>query len=285
MMYLKKKIMLLFFVVPIISIIGGIWQGQFTNDGYHWGFIFSNALELLNGKKPFEEIFIQYGLGTTLIHSFVLFLFDKNIFSLVVFTSLIYAISLYLIGNITYKLTNNFFYSLFSSFSIFLIYPWPTSPWPNFISFFFIVLFYRLYISGNSKKNFISGILLGMSYFSLTIIYNFVILLFLTSLLILFYFFKKQYFNFIKKNFYMMGGFFLIIFLFLIYLIYSNLFETWFLYQKIPFILSSHYNISLVDKFLEYLSFLYIQVNLNLIVFYHLLRLISLLYLGFLKNL
>lgn len=284
MMYLKKKIMLLFFVVPIISIIGGIWQGQFTNDGYHWGFIFSNALELLNGKKPFEEIFIQYGLGTTLIHSFVLFLFDKNIFSLVVFTSLIYAISLYLIGNITYKLTNNFFYSLFSSFSIFLIYPWATSPWPNFVSFFFVVLFYRLYISNNFKKNFISGIMLGMSYFSLTIIYNFVILLFLTSLLTLLFFLKKENLNYIKKNIYLISGFFLVIFLFFIYLVYFNLFETWFLYQKIPFILSDHYKISLIDKFLEYLNFLYIYSFSNFIyepqfIFYTILFTVNISYL------
>ena len=265
MIHLKKKLILLFCIAPIISLIGGIWQGQFINDGYHWGFIFSNALELLNGKKPFEEIFIQYGLGTTLIHSFVLFLFEKNIFSIVVFTSLIYSISLYLIGNITYKLTNNFFYSLFSSVSVFLIYPWPTSPWPNFISFFFIVLFYRLYISSSSKINFISGIMLGMSYFSLTIVYNFVIILFLTLLLILFFFFKKPYLNYIKKKIYVMSGFLLVIFLFLIYLIYFNLLDTWFLYQKIPFILSDHYNISLIHKFFEYINFLYIYSFSNFI--------------------
>ena len=265
MINLKKNKILLLFIVPIISFIGGIWQGQFVNDGYHWGFIFSNALELLNGKKPFEGVFIQYGLGTTLIHSLVLLLFQKNIFSLVVFTSLIYSISLYLIGNITYKLTNNFFYSLFSSFSVFLIYPWATSPWPNFISFFFIVMFYSLYISTSSKKHFISGIMLGMSYFSLTIVYNFVILLFLTSLLILFFFIKTKHLNYMKRNFNMMSGFFIIIFLFLIYLIYFNLLDTWFLYQKIPFILSEHYNISLLHKFFEYISFLYIYSFSNFI--------------------
>ena len=265
MIYFKKKLILLLFFVPIISFIGGIWQGQFINDGYHWGFIFSNALDLLNGKKPFEEIFIQYGLGTTLIHSFVLFLFDKNIFSLVVFTSFIYAASLFLIGNITYRITNNFFYSLFSSFSIFLIYPWPTSPWPNFISFFFVVLFYRFYISNNFTKNFISGIMLGMSYFSLTIVYNFVILLFLISLLSTFFFFKNKRFNYIKKNIYVIYGFLLVILLFFIYLVYFDLFEIWFLYQKIPFILSDHYKISLVHKFFEYLNFLYIYSFSNFI--------------------
>ena len=63
----------------------------------------------------------------------------------------------------------------------------------------------------------------------------------------------------------MMGGFFLIIFLFLIYLIYSNLFETWFLYQKIPFILSDHYDISLLHKIYEYIIFLYIYSFSNFI--------------------
>jgi len=40
-------------IFPIISFIGGIWQGQYTDDGYHWGFIFSNALDIINGKIPF----------------------------------------------------------------------------------------------------------------------------------------------------------------------------------------------------------------------------------------
>ena len=265
MTYLKKKIKFLYYIVPIVAFIGGIWNGQFINDGYHWGFIFSNSLELLNGKKPFEEIFIQYGLGTTLIHSFVLLLFEKNIFSIVVFTSLIYSISLFLISKITYKLTNNFFYSLFSSFSIFIIYPWPTSPWPDFIAFFFIVLFYSFYISNSSRKNFLSGIMLGVSYISLTIVYNFILLLFLLSLTILYIFLNAKQFNFRKKFFYVIIGFFFIIILFLIYLIFFNLFETWILYQKIPFILSEHYNISLLHKFFEYINFLYIYSFSNFI--------------------
>ena len=71
-MNLKRNLTIGLLIVPLISLIGGIWQGQYINDGYHWGFIFSNALELLEGKKPFEQIFIQYGLGTTLIHSLIL---------------------------------------------------------------------------------------------------------------------------------------------------------------------------------------------------------------------
>lgn len=265
MINLKRKPIPVLLIVPFISLIGGIWQGQFINDGYHWGFIFSNAIELLEGKKPFEEIFIQYGLGTTLIHSFILLLFNKNIFSLIIFTSLFYSISLYLIGSITYKLTNNIFYSFFASIAIFLINLWPTSPWPNFISFFFVTLFYRFYISSNIKNNFISGVMLGIAYLSLTIIYNFIISFFLISILITFIFIRKHNLNFVKKNIYVFSGLFLIILIFVIYLLYFDLFEIWLLYQKVPFLLSSYYDVSLIDRFTEYLNLLYVYSFLNFI--------------------
>ena len=46
----KKTFFFVSLIIPLISLIGGIWAGQYIDDGYHWGFIFSNALELLNGK-------------------------------------------------------------------------------------------------------------------------------------------------------------------------------------------------------------------------------------------
>ena len=165
---MQIKTSLSIYLIIIISIIGGIWNAQYINDGYHWGFIYSNSVEFLNGKKPFEEIFIQYGLGTTLIHSLILHLFNKNIFSLVIFTSFLYSLSIYLIGNITYNLTKSQFFSIFSTISIFFIFPFPTSPWPIFISFFFIVLFTQLYISKNKINHLISGFCLGISYISHT---------------------------------------------------------------------------------------------------------------------
>ena len=90
----NKNYSLLFF--PIISFIGGIWQGQFTDDGYHWGFIFSNALDIINGKIPFKEIFIEYGIFSTVIHSITLLIFKKNLLSLIAVTSLLYSLSILL---------------------------------------------------------------------------------------------------------------------------------------------------------------------------------------------
>ena len=66
MVFFKKYIYYSLLIIPIISFIGGMWQGQYTNDGYHWGFIFSNALDFLDGKLPYKEIFIQYGFVTNL---------------------------------------------------------------------------------------------------------------------------------------------------------------------------------------------------------------------------
>ena len=86
MFSLKKHIYYSLLIFPLISFFGGIWQGQYINDGYHWGFIFSNALDLLDGKLPYKEIFIQYGLLSTLIHALTLIIFDKNIFSLIAVT-------------------------------------------------------------------------------------------------------------------------------------------------------------------------------------------------------
>ena len=62
MMY-EIRIKFSFIIFPIISFIGGIWQGQYTDDGYHWGFIFANGLDIINGKVPFKEIFITSSNG------------------------------------------------------------------------------------------------------------------------------------------------------------------------------------------------------------------------------
>ena len=58
MTILKKYIYYSLLILPIISLTGGTWQGQYTNDAYHWGFIFSNAIDIIDGKLPYKEIFI-----------------------------------------------------------------------------------------------------------------------------------------------------------------------------------------------------------------------------------
>ena len=61
---------------------------RYHYDGHHIGLQYSNALDLLNGKKPYKEIFIQYGILTTFIHSFILKIFFNKIFRIVCFVLL-----------------------------------------------------------------------------------------------------------------------------------------------------------------------------------------------------
>ena len=59
-------------------------------DGHHIGLIYSNAIDLINGKLPYQEIFIQYGFLTTLIHSIILLVFDNKVFFLSFFNIIFY---------------------------------------------------------------------------------------------------------------------------------------------------------------------------------------------------
>ena len=98
-----------FFLLPIISFIYCIYYSIYFYDGYHFGFVFSNAIELNNGKLPYKEIFIEYGYLTTFIHSLILKIFGNEVFYLQVYTGLIYSISITLIGFIVKKFTNTYY--------------------------------------------------------------------------------------------------------------------------------------------------------------------------------
>ena len=86
---MKYNIKYLFFIFPILSLIYCIYYSLYIYDGYHFGLIFSNAVELNNGKLPYKEIFIEYGYLTTLIHSIILKVFGNEVFYLQIYTGLI----------------------------------------------------------------------------------------------------------------------------------------------------------------------------------------------------
>ena len=59
---------------------------RYVYDGHHHGLIFSNAIDLLEGKEPYKEIWIQYGFLSTYIHSIVITLFGKKLLYINIFT-------------------------------------------------------------------------------------------------------------------------------------------------------------------------------------------------------
>ena len=88
---------LIFFIYSIIII-------RYQYDGHHIGLIYSNSIDLLNGKLPYKEIFIQYGILTTIINSIILSIFDTKIFFISFFNSIFYFLGVLFIS----KTVNNF---------------------------------------------------------------------------------------------------------------------------------------------------------------------------------
>ena len=261
---LKKNYILTIF--PIISFLGAIWQGQYTDDGYHWGFILSNALRLIDGNEPYKEIFIQYGLFSTLLNSIILIIFNKNIISLILLTSIFYSLSIYFIGILTKIFTSNLYYAFLSTLIIFLIYPWPVAPWPYFQAFFFAILFCYLYCNNKIKYSIFSGIALGLAFLSFTTVYSFIVLFFISFVII---FLLTSYKNinkaFIKKNIYFLISFIFTISIFFVYLLLNDLLDNWIQYSKLPFFQANIAGRSIFGNLVDYINFLIMYSARNFI--------------------
>ena len=110
---MNTRYLLFTYLICILSIIGGLWNSQFINDGYHWGFIYSNSLDLIHGKKPYNEIFLEYGLLQSLINLIIIKFINNSVYSIQAFTVLIYAFSLFILNRVILNITNNHRLSFF----------------------------------------------------------------------------------------------------------------------------------------------------------------------------
>ena len=137
---LKKDFFLYFliFLFCIYSIFISNYQGVHVYDGYHWGLVASSAYDFLNGKIPYKESFIHYGILTTIIHS-IFYKFTNSIISIFLFTSILYAISITLVTLLIKKFTNNNYCYLFI-YLIFFFQPFTVYPWHTYLVYFFLSL-------------------------------------------------------------------------------------------------------------------------------------------------
>ena len=100
--------------LTLIGVVGlSVWQGQYSLDPHHWGLMLSDAKDLFEGKLPYQEIFIQYGIFTTLIHAFAYIFLGGNLIGLILITSVLYAIGLWFLFLLaTYITKSNWLASL-----------------------------------------------------------------------------------------------------------------------------------------------------------------------------
>ena len=119
-----------------------------------------------------------------------------------------------------------------------------------------------------SKKIYyiLSGISLAFAYWSLTLIYNYIVISFLLILVLFIFLLRKRldYF-FIRNNIYLFVFFLLTTSIFFFFLLQNNIFDIWLTYQKIPFILAENYEITISSRIIDYIYFVSVYSLKNFI--------------------
>ena len=292
MRYLFDKKKEIYFLIITLSLllfffIRSIFYFTHTYDAAHHGLIFNNGLEILNGKLPYKEIFIQYGILHDLLNSFFLFIFKKDIIAIYISTSIYYFSSIFIIGLIS-KQISNFYYLIFAIFIFLFNHPLPELPWSNYLAFLFLCFSIYFFNLENKKKLFLSGFLLSLSILSRENFYYFVLptFIFINSLI---YYYKRDF----RINFLLIISFLIPIIFFLIYLFINNLFLDWLNYQKLPFIYIESYENNFFQLFYDFINYFIFEAIFNitnqpqyivilLIILFNFLTLIEQLF--FLKN-
>ncbi len=231
--YLVYIIITFFFIYSVFII-------SYQYDGHHVGLVYSNALDLINGRYPYKDIFIQYGFLTTLIHGLILILFDNKVIFLSIFTNIFYSLSI-LIIYLSIKNTLNNLYAFIATLIILFNHPIPWLPWSNYIAFFFLSLSI-FFLTKNNKNYYLIGLFLGLITLSRQ---DFFIPLLLSGVFFfLFYFFKFKKISF-NKSLNLIIGFSSPLIIFFIYLFYNNIFFHWKSFLIIPNLYLEVYQLSL----------------------------------------
>ncbi|MDJ0527563.1 MAG: glycosyltransferase family 39 protein, partial [Microcystis sp. M53600_WE12] len=138
--------------VCIVSFIFSVIESKLNTDAHHWGLMYANAIDLVRGSIPFKEIFIQYGILTTIIQGFSLVIFGNKAISIGIITGLFYSCSLYISYLLWQKIIGKNLAS-FSTILMFLLHGYIIYPWSNYFSYTFLLICLLLLSNGRSKNS------------------------------------------------------------------------------------------------------------------------------------
>ena len=272
---LKKDLFLYFliFLFCIYSISISNYQGVHVYDGFHWGLVASSAYDFLNGKIPYKESFIHYGLLTTIIHS-IFYKFTNSIISIFLFTSILYVISITLVTLIIKKFTNNNYCYLFI-YLIFFFQPFTVYPWHTYLIYFFLSIGLYIYFYKNLFSYFFFGLTLQLAYLASDSfkIYSYLIFIFT----IFFTFFDNKKNNYFKFIFSFIIGYLLPLLVFFLALYSYGNFNEWInhdiagiflkMLEKSLFILIWDFILNLINNFYkEPVYIFYLVLNFSCLI-------------------
>lgn len=160
----SPRLLILIFA-PLLVIGYSIWQGMFNLDPHHWGLMLSNAKDLAGGALPYKDIFIQYGVLTTLVHSVGYIYIGSDLRTLIGVTACFYAFGLLGLYFLSLVITKDKALAIFSFISAVLLHPIAIYPWSNYIAFPFLVFGALFLFSGKGGVGvkFFTGFLFGLA--------------------------------------------------------------------------------------------------------------------------
>jgi len=239
--FISKYIPILFF---LISFFLSINFNRFNTDWHHHARMFVEANQLVLGLIPYKEIFITYGMLTTLIHALSIIFFGNQILSPHIITAFFYALTFPIFFLIlkNFKIKTNI--AILSTFLVILIHPSIVLPWANYIAYFFLLLgVYYLTKDQMPKKNFfLLGFFWSLSCLSRQTFFMpislVICIIMLATIFIqnnIFFFHKnnieikkidKKNFNY-KNILILIFAFFIPFFIFFLYLFLNEIFNYW----------------------------------------------------------
>lgn len=214
-------------IIPLLIISGTVFRSIYHIDSHHWGLMLNNSKDLYDGLLPYKEIFIQYGLLTTIIHA-IGYAFAKNLLVLISFTTLAYILGLIALFELSVNVLKNELIATYIVILAFFLHPIVIYPWANYIAFPFLIYGASVLIYPKSSKlNLIGGISLGCAVLSREGLAPAISLALLTSFFIDFYCKTDKLRNLIIRSVTISVGYFLPFVFFFIYIDHLDLFRFW----------------------------------------------------------
>lgn len=242
---MNKFKLLYLFSIPLLVVAFSYIQGAHNLDPHHWGLMLSNAKDLSEGALPYKNIFIQYGLFTTLIQALA-FGIGGNMLSIILVTSLFYAAGLIIVYRIGLHIFKNQVLAIYTLTLIFLFHPLAIYPWSNYIAFPFLMLsvYFLIHAEDFSSKRtsydlYLCGVFFGFAILSREGLLYAVVIFILSAFVIDCYPFKdvkKSFFRYLK----IILGIAAPISIFFLYLLSNDLLDYWVAFSiKLPALYAS----------------------------------------------
>ena len=120
-------------LLAVVSLALGAAYSIYNTDLHHWGFILGTALDVMRGRSPFSEVFIQYGVGQPLLLSALGHAMPINLTTIGFVVSGAYALTLIVLFLCLEEVTSAIQAVAITTIA-FLMHPYPTYPWPDYLA-------------------------------------------------------------------------------------------------------------------------------------------------------